>query len=388
MPKNLCLLGSTGSIGRSTLAVVEANPEYAVFALGAHQNVQSMLEQCRRHKPAIAVMTDPDAAQQLERQLRSEGSAVEVHAGATALESIAGHSQVDCVMAGIVGAAGLASALAAAREGKRLLLANKEALVMSGDLLLQAIAEGGGQLLPVDSEHNAIFQCLMGALDREAEVARLTLTASGGPFRQTPLEELKSVSPKQACAHPTWDMGPKISVDSATMMNKGLELIEASLLFDMPVDRIDVVIHPQSTVHSMVSFVDGSVLAQLGSADMRIPIAHALAYPGRIESGATPLALAEMGSLEFYAPEPERYPTLRLAREAAAAGGTAPTILNAANEVAVSAFLAGSLEFTGIASIVEEVLQKMPCEQASSLAIILGADEVARSTAKDLIIKQ
>jgi 1-deoxy-D-xylulose-5-phosphate reductoisomerase len=392
-PRRLCILGSTGSIGQSTLAVVDVNPEFEVTALSGHRNIDLLLQQCLKYHPKIAVVSRSEDAKNLAQSLRSAGSKVEVLWGADALSSAASDDSVDMVMAAIVGAAGLESTLAAARAGKTLLLANKESLVMSGDLLFREIKASGATLIPIDSEHNAIFQCLPQNLaGQSAEttkyVSKIALTASGGPFLDRPLNEFGDITPAQACKHPTWSMGRKISVDSATMMNKGLEFIEASLLFGLTPHQIEVLIHPQSTVHSLVYYKDGSVLAQLGSADMRIPIAYGMAYPGRIESGAAPLDLIAAGSLDFFEPDYERFPCLKLGIDAALQGGTTPTLLNAANEIAVEAFLAGQIKFIEIAELNEQVLSKIPCEPASSLAIIRTADLLARNITKELILKK
>jgi 1-deoxy-D-xylulose-5-phosphate reductoisomerase len=349
---NLAVLGATGSIGASTLDVVAAHPErYRVFALSAHASVDALLELCRVHRPRFAVLSG--VAGDSRARMRFKELGVELLFGSGALEQVAAHPDCDAVMAAIVGAAGLPSTLAAAAAGKRVLLANKEALVMAGPLIKRAARESGAQLLPVDSEHNAVFQCF----SERSLVRRIILTASGGPFRATPLEKLDAVTPDQACAHPNWVMGRKISVDSATMMNKGLEVIEAHWLFDVPAQSIEVVIHPQSIVHSLVEYVDGSVIAQLSNPDMRVPIAHALAHPQRIASGARPLDLTAMKNLSFERPDHERFPCLALAYEALRAGGTAPTVLNAANEVAVEAFLAGRLPFTAIPNVIEGSLR-------------------------------
>ncbi|MFT4749108.1 MAG: 1-deoxy-D-xylulose-5-phosphate reductoisomerase, partial [Pseudohongiellaceae bacterium] len=386
-PRRLSILGSTGSIGQSTLAVVDVNPEFEVTALSCHRNIDLLLQQCLKYHPKIAVVSRSEDAKNLAQSLRSAGSKVEVLWGADALSSAASDDSVDMVMAAIVGAAGLESTLAAARAGKTLLLANKESLVMSGDLLFREIKASGATLIPIDSEHNAIFQCLPQNLaGQSAEttkyVSKIALTASGGPFLDRPLNEFGDITPAQACKHPTWSMGRKISVDSATMMNKGLEFIEASLLFGLTPHQIEVLIHPQSTVHSLVYYKDGSVLAQLGSADMRIPIAYGMAYPGRIESGAAPLDLIAAGSLDFFEPDYERFPCLKLGIDAALQGGTTPTLLNAANEIAVEAFLAGQIKFIEIAELNEQVLSKIPCEPASSLAIIRTTDLLARNITK------
>ena len=376
----LAVLGATGSIGANTLDVVAGHPgRYPLFALTAHASAGALLELCRVHRPRYAVLsgTSEDAA--LRRQFRD--THVELLFGAAALEQIVTDAQCDAVMAGIVGAAGLASTLAAARAGKRVLLANKEALVMAGPLVMRAARESGAQLLPVDSEHNAVFQCLSDV----RSVRRIMLTASGGPFRSLPLDKLDGVTPEQACAHPNWVMGRKISVDSATMMNKGLEVIEARWLFDVDPGRIEVLIHPQSIVHSLVEYVDGSVIAQLSNPDMRVPIAHALAYPQRMASGARPLDLAGMGQLSFERPDPERFPCLPLAYAALRAGGSAPAALNAANEVAVNAFLDGSLPFSAIPAVIEATLNGMETTRAESLREILEVDALARRKARERI---
>jgi 1-deoxy-D-xylulose-5-phosphate reductoisomerase len=378
---NLAVLGATGSIGASTLDVVAAHPDrYRVFALSAHASADALLDLCRVHRPRYAVL----AGLAEDRAVRSRFNELEVELvfGRSALEELVTHAECHAVMAAIVGGAGLRSTLAAARAGKRVLLANKEALVMAGPLVMRAARESGAQLLPVDSEHNAVFQCFS---DKNS-VRKIILTASGGPFRATPLDQLGAVTPAQACAHPNWVMGRKISVDSATMMNKGLEVIEARWLFDVPAERIEVVIHPQSIVHSLVEYVDGSVIAQLSNPDMRVPIAHALAYPERIASGARPLDLTTMKQLSFERPDHQRFPCLALAYEALAAGGTAPAVLNAANEVAVEAFLAGRMPLTAIAAVIESTLQSIGATQADSLAQILEADAAARSKAGECVL--
>lgn len=333
-------------------------------------------------------MADAQAADQLAGMVKQTGLDTEILAGEEGLVTVSQLPQVDHVMAAIVGAAGLLPTLAAARSGKRILLANKEALVMSGPLFMEAVREHQAELLPIDSEHNAIFQCLppnmAGKLD-QAGVRQILLTGSGGPFRTLPVQELETVTPDQACAHPNWDMGRKISVDSATMMNKGLELIEACWLFDTTPDMIRIVVHPQSVIHSMVEYVDGSVLAQLGQADMRTPIAHALAWPGRMDSGVEPLDFLSVANLEFEAPDPRRFPCLGLAEQAARSGGTAPAILNAANEVAVAAFLNGQLSFTGIPAVVEAVLKQLAPQPVTGLEVILEADCSARAEAEQLV---
>jgi 1-deoxy-D-xylulose-5-phosphate reductoisomerase len=377
---NLAVLGATGSIGASTLDVMAGHPErYRVFALSAHASADALLELSRVHRPRFAVLSGVAESSPLFNRFRQHG--VELLFGAGALEQVAKHADCDAVMAGIVGAAGLPSTLAAARAGKRVLLANKEALVMAGPLVMRAARESGAQLLPVDSEHNAVFQCLS---DVKA-VRRIVLTASGGPFRALPLDRLDAVTPEQACAHPNWVMGRKISVDSATMMNKGLEVIEARWLFDLAPERIEVLIHPQSIVHSMVEYVDGSVIAQLSNPDMRVPIAHALAYPQRIASGARPLDLAAINDLSFERPDHRRFPCLPLAYAALRAGGTAPVALNAANEIAVQAFLAGHLPFSAIPRVIEATLESMAVTTAETLPEILEADAVARRKAGERI---
>ena len=373
---NLAILGATGSIGASTLDVAARHPErYRVFALSANGSADALLELCRRHRPRYAVLSGVPESASLKRQFSETGT--ELLFGAGALERIAALPETGAVMAAIVGAAGLASTLAAVRAGKRVLLANKEALVMAGALVMRAARDSGAQLLPVDSEHNAVFQCFSG---RKA-VRKVVLTASGGPFRSMAPESLHGVTPEQACAHPNWVMGRKISVDSATMMNKGLEVIEARWLFDLPPERIEVLIHPQSIVHSLVEYLDGSMIAQLSNPDMRVPIAHALAYPERIESGAQPLDLALARTLAIERPDERRFPGLRLAYAALKAGGTAPAVLNAANEVAVEAFLGGRLAFTGIAAVIADTLEALAADAAEDLASVLSADERARRAA-------
>jgi 1-deoxy-D-xylulose-5-phosphate reductoisomerase len=378
---NLAVLGATGSIGASTLDVVASHAErYRVFALSAHGSADALLDLCRTHRPRYAVLSGVPQ----DRAVRARFSELKVELlfGGGALEEVVTHADCDAVMAAIVGGAGLRSTLAAARAGKRLLLANKEALVMAGPLVMRAARESGAQVLPVDSEHNAVFQCFS---DKNL-VTKIILTASGGPFRATPIENLDAVTPDQACAHPNWVMGRKISVDSATMMNKGLEVIEAHWLFDLPAERIEVVIHPQSIVHSLVEYIDGSVIAQLSNPDMRVPIAHALAYPERIASGARPLELTAMKTLSFERPDHQRFPCLRLAYDALRAGGTAPAVLNAANEVAVQAFLAGRLPFTAIPGVIDATLQSLGAAPADSLAQILEADSMARSKAGERVL--
>lgn len=379
------VLGSTGSIGVNTLDVIGRHTDrYELVALAANKDVDRLREQCLRWRPRYAVMADPVAAGRLQELLAREAPGIEVLAGTDGLVHVATLPEVRQVMAAIVGAAGLLPALAAARAGKRVLLANKEALVMSGKIFMDAVRENGAELLPIDSEHNAIFQCMPPDFGRGLErvgVTRILLTASGGPFRTLALADLERVTPDQACAHPNWVMGRKISVDSATMMNKGLEIVEACWLFDTAAERVQVVIHPQSVIHSLVQYADGSVLAQLGNPDMRTPIAHALAWPQRMDSGVAPLDLPSVARLDFEEPDLGRFPCLRLAREAMAAGGTSTAILNAANEVAVAEFLAGRLRFTGIARVVEAALEALRPRPAASLEAVLDADREAREYA-------
>ena len=390
--QGIAVLGSTGSIGLSTLDVLRRHPDrYRVVALTAFSQVERLFEQISAFRPEVAVMVDPDAAAQLAERVRGAGLSTTVLAGAEALSEVVRLEEVDQVMAAIVGAAGLLPTLAAAEAGKRILLANKEALVMSGNLLLEATRRSGARLLPIDSEHNAIFQCLPDRFEQGLEavgVHQILLTGSGGPFRTLPLEQLAHVTPDQACAHPNWSMGRKISVDSATVMNKGLELIEACLLFRTTPDRIRIVVHPQSLIHSMVQYVDGSVLAQLGQPDMRTPIAHALAWPERMTAGVEPLDFYRVGNLDFEAPDPQRFPALRLAEAAARQGGTAPTVLNAANEVAVQAFLDGRIPFTRIAELVEAVMEAIEPVAATDLETILNVDRQAREAARQQLAQQ
>ena len=381
--EGLAILGSTGTIGANTLSVVSRHPgRYRVVALAARSSVETMEAQCREHRPEFAVLADETAAADLHGRLA--GTATTVLSGASALEEVVALPQVRHVLAGIVGAAGLLPTLAAARAGKRVLLANKESLVMSGRLFMKAIREGGAELIPVDSEHNAVFQCLPARPPR-AGVRRILLTASGGPFRDRSSCDLESVTPEAACAHPNWEMGPKISVDSATMMNKALEVIEACWLFDTVPDRVEVVVHPQSTVHSMVEYEDRSILAQLGTPDMRIPIAHALAWPERIDSGVPGLDFSVPLRLDFEPPDFGWAPCLRLGYEAARAGGTLPTVLNAANEVVVAAFLDRRAKFSAIPRVVEETLSRSVQREADNLDTILDEDAAAREIATALV---
>ena len=385
--KQITVLGATGSIGLSTLDVIARHPhDYRVFALTGFSRLAELERLCLLHRPCFAVVPTEEAASALRFGLQGAGLATEVLVGESGLCAVAAHPEVDAVMAAIVGAAGLKPTLAAVTAGKRVLLANKEALVMSGALFMQAVQAHGAQLLPIDSEHNAIFQCMPGDYARglgQVGVRRILLTASGGPFRNWPLERLAEASPQQACAHPNWSMGRKISVDSASMMNKGLELIEACWLFDARPAQVEVVIHPQSVIHSLVDYVDGSVLAQLGNPDMRTPIAHALAWPRRVDSGVAPLDLFAIARLDFEAPDERRFPCLRLARQAAEAGGSAPALLNAANEVAVAAFLDGRIRFDQIALMSESVLERIPAVEVRELEQVLAADAQARAVAHE-----
>nr|WP_243899037.1 1-deoxy-D-xylulose-5-phosphate reductoisomerase [Pseudomonas otitidis] len=390
-PLRVSVLGATGSIGLSTLDVIARHPQrYEVFAISGFSRLTELQALCIRHRPRFAVVPDASAARVLQDALISAGLDTRVLSGEAGLCEIAAHPDVDAVMAAIVGAAGLRPTLAAVEAGKRVLLANKEALVMSGALFIQAVRRHGAVLLPIDSEHNAIFQCLPGDYGRglvQVGVRRILLTASGGPFRETPLEALANVTPEQACAHPNWSMGRKISVDSASMMNKGLELIEACWLFDAAPSQVEVVIHPQSVIHSLVDYVDGSVLAQLGNPDMRTPIAHALAWPERVDSGVAPLDLFRVGRLDFQEPDEGRFPCLRLARQAAEAGGSAPAMLNAANEIAVAAFLGRRICFTEIASIIDQVLNREAALAVESLDAVVEADARARAAAQQWLVR-
>ncbi len=388
MTQALTILGATGSIGASTLDVIARHPDrFRVFALTAHRSADALLALCLRHAPRYAVLSGLTEDAGLRQRYAAAGCKTELLFGARALEQVAADPDCDVLMAAVVGAAGLAPALAGARAGKRLLLANKEALVMAGSFFMHAVRLSGATLLPIDSEHNAVFQCLpqeAGGASTRA-VRRILLTASGGPFRSAPIERLSHVTPDEACAHPNWVMGRKISVDSATMMNKGLEVIEARWLFDVVPECIEVLIHSQSIIHSLVEFVDGSVIAQLSNPDMRVPIAHALAFPERIDSGATSLDLATIGQLSFERPDALRFPCLGLAYSVLRAGGTAPALLNAANEIAVAAFLDGKLRYTAIPQVIEDVLARIPAVAADSLEIVLEADRSARRAAADSV---
>lgn len=389
--QRVTVLGSTGSIGTSTLDVIARHPErYSVHALTAHTSKESLLTQCLAHRPTVAVLHNEADAAWLRQQLKQAGLPTEVSAGPEALCEVARDASVDCVMAAIVGAAGLLPALAAAEAGKRVLLANKEALVMSGALFMNAVSRSGATLLPIDSEHNAIYQCLpsdhRGGLAKHG-VRQLLLTASGGPFRGWTAEDIAKVTPEQACAHPNWSMGRKISVDSATLMNKGLELIEACWLFDATPEQIQVVVHPQSVIHSMAAYHDGSVIAQLGNPDMRTPIAYGLAWPERIDAGVETLDLFQVARLDFEAPDEALFPCLNLARDAMLQGGVAPVVLNAANEVAVDAFLQHKLGFAEIGQLVAEVLSRPSEGCVESLESVLAADQRARDQAVELVTR-
>lgn len=387
--RGLAILGSTGSIGVNTLKVVALHPQrFRVAVLAAHSSWQVIVAQAQACNAETVVLVDPQAAASARAALRDAGCAARVESGPEALAEAVASTSVDIVMAAIVGAAGLPSTLAAVRAAKRVLLANKEALVMAGQLLMDEVRRAGAQLIPIDSEHNAIFQCMPGGyLPGEAArgVLRVILTASGGPFRCRDIASLEHVTPDEACAHPKWKMGRKISVDSATLMNKGLEVIEATLLFGLPESQVDVLVHPQSVVHSLVEYADGSMLAQLGAPDMRTPIAQALAWPDRFDSGVQSLDLAAVGQLAFEPPDHVRFPSLMLARAAARAAGTAPAVLNAANEVAVQAFLERRLNFTAIAAVIDKVLQRLGSSSVKSLGDVLDADAAARRLGLALI---
>jgi 1-deoxy-D-xylulose-5-phosphate reductoisomerase len=384
--QNVAILGATGTIGIQTLDVMSQHPKrFNVFALTANNNVKSMFALCQQHTPKYAVMLQVQAAKELDAQLKAASISTIVLHGEQALVEIAAHAEVDTVMAAIVGAAGLLPAMAAARSGKRILLANKETLVMAGNLFMRAVEEGGATLLPIDSEHNAIFQVMPNQRAKSLEkmgIKRVLLTASGGPFRNASLDDMRVVTREQALNHPNWVMGPKITIDSATMMNKGLEVIEAHWLFNASADQIDVVVHPQSVIHSMVEYNDGSVLAQLGNPDMRTPIAYGLGFPNRLESGVSSLDLVKIGRLDFLPPDFERFPCLRLAYDALKVGGTAPAILNAVNEIAVEAFLADRIGFMDIPSVIESVMATSAIEEVVSIEQLTKVDTEARQAAK------
>jgi 1-deoxy-D-xylulose-5-phosphate reductoisomerase len=387
--KGVAILGSTGSVGEHTLDVIARHPDrFRVVALGANRNVEKLADQCLRFRVPYAALADPAAAKRLDGELRARKAPTQVIGGADAMAEIAALPEVDSVMAAIVGAAGLRSTLAAAQAGKRLLLANKESLVMAGPLLMQTVRNSGAMLLPIDSEHNAVFQCLPPNTrcgEAPPGVKKILLTASGGPFLDADRARLDRVTPDEACAHPNWVMGRKISVDSATLMNKGLEFIEACLLFNVRPDQVEVVIHRESIVHSLVEYVDGSLLAQLGAPDMRTPIAHALAWPERVTSGVQSLDLVKVGQLRFEAPDLRRFPALALAQDAALAGGLRPASLNAANEVAVSAFLEGGLNFARIPAVIESVMATTSGGEIRDLNDVLAADAEARERASSFI---
>jgi len=377
--KNITILGATGSIGDSTLSVVALHPEkFNIFALSANTNWQKMQALCEKFQPNIVVMSDEASAEQLTKIV---GNHIQVLHGTEALNAIAAHDETDFVMAAIVGAAGMASSLSAAKAGKRIMLANKESLVLAGDIFMQAVHDNNAELIPVDSEHSAIFQCLQSG---KSGLSKIQLTASGGPFLHTPIAQLKAITPDEACTHPNWSMGRKISVDSATMMNKGLEVIEAYYLFNLPANNIDVVMHPQSIVHSSVYYNDGSTLSQLGNPDMRTVISYAMSYPNRVESGVAPLDLTQNSPLEFYKPDLEKFKCLQLAFNALKKGGSAMGTLNAANEVAVEHFLNGKIGFLDIAEVNERTLDTMPHRSIISLTDIIANDKTARETALEI----
>ena len=392
MPKlqQVTILGSTGTIGVNTLDVISQHPNrFAVFALTANKNVDALFNQCQKFSPQYAVMLEDQAAEQLSAKLKQAGSATEVLSGMAALEFVSAHEKVDAVMAAIVGSAGLKPSIAAAKAGKRILLANKETLVMAGSIFMQAVEQGRATLLPIDSEHNAIFQVMPH--DKRTSLIdgglkKIILTASGGPFRKASAEELKSVTLKQALNHPNWVMGPKITIDSATLMNKGLEVIEAHWLFNASAEQIEVVVHPQSVIHSMVEYIDGSVLAQLGNPDMRTPIAYALGYPTRLQSGVSSLDLFKIAQLNFEAPDTRKFPCLRLAFDALKAGGNAAAIMNAANEVAVEAFINEKIRFTDIPALIESVLENAQIKAVTDLEMLITSDQEARVAAEAWVI--
>jgi len=391
---NVCVLGSTGSIGVNTLDVIgRQHDKYTIFAISANQNVEKLYLQCQQYKPHFAVMNDCQSAEILRSRLKETNLNTEVLQGEQSLCDIAAHQKVDIVMAGIVGSAGLYSTLAAINAAKKVLIANKEPLVMIGQYLLERAAKTGAKILPVDSEHNAIMQSLPSDYcavnnNQIKGIKRILLTGSGGPFRQLPLDQFDSITPEQACAHPNWVMGPKISVDSATMMNKALELIEACVLFGLSQDKIDIILHPQSVIHSMVEYLDGSVIAQMGSSDMRIPIASALAWPERIESGADPLDFLNVSALEFEQPDLNRYPSLNIVRQVIETGGTAPTIMNAANEVAVAAFLDNQIAFTSIIRLIKKSLDKSDIQSNIDLESVINADRQTRTLVSQLMSQE
>ncbi|MBX9637394.1 MAG: 1-deoxy-D-xylulose-5-phosphate reductoisomerase [Nitrosomonas sp.] len=385
--RQITVLGSTGSIGESTLDVIARHPDrFQAFALTANHSVEKMLAQCQRFQPRFAVMLDTASAGQLADAIKAAGIQTEVLAGIESLEKVASLPEVDAVMAAIVGAAGIRPTFAAARTGKLVLLANKETLVMAGRIFMDLVKQHNATLLPIDSEHNAIYQSLPHHFNGNlaaAGISRILLTASGGPFRRAPLESLASVTPEEACAHPNWDMGQKISVDSATMMNKGLEVIEAHWLFEAPPEKIQVVIHPQSVIHSMVAYVDGSVIAQLGNPDMRTPIAHAMGFPERIESGVSALDMFKVAHLDFEEPDFKKFPCLKLAYQALAAGGNMPAVLNAANEIAVESFLKRRMPYTAIPAMIAHAMETVRQEEMVTLDDVLKTDTLARDVARN-----
>ncbi|MFV1997449.1 MAG: 1-deoxy-D-xylulose-5-phosphate reductoisomerase [Acidiferrobacterales bacterium] len=389
-PRGVAILGATGSIGVNTLDVISRHPDrFKAVILTANTQIDRLFEQCKQFQPRMAIMADLQSAERLQQRVNDAGLEIEVAAGIDSIGPAIKSNDIGIVMAAIVGAVGLKPTLAAVQAGKQVLIANKEPLVMCGDIFIAEAKRSGAMLLPIDSEHNAVFQCMPSAYqmgEPAVGVRRILLTCSGGPFRKVPVERLKDVTPEQACAHPTWDMGQKISVDSATLMNKGLEVIEACGLFGVPPDRVEVVIHPQSVIHSMVEYLDGSVLSQMGNPDMRIPITHALSWPDRIESGAEALDLIEIGRLDFERPDMAKFPCLRFAYEAAIEGGTAPAILNAANEVTVQAFLDKHIAFTDIAEIIDQVMQNTSTNAATTIDAIIEDDVRARLAARALIL--
>ena len=386
MKKKIAILGSTGSVGCSTLSVMQQHQQkYEVFALTAATNVEKMLAQCLQFTPKIAVMADEQAAEELAKKLTAKGSDTVVQGGQRALIEVVQNQDIDAVMVAIVGGVGLEPSLMAVKQGKQVMIANKEPLVMAGDLFMAEAKKSGAQILPIDSEHNAIFQCLPYPVVEKKHIRRLILTASGGPFLGKQWQDLQDVTPEQAIAHPNWKMGPKISVDSATMMNKGLELIEATHLFDLSAEKIDIMIHPQSVIHSMVEYIDGSHLAQLGSPDMCIPIAHALAFPERIESGAEPLDLARITNLNFQEPNWSEIPCLQLAKQVALTGGASPIVMNAANEIAVEQFINKTISFTEIYELIDKVIHSFDLSEPRSIGDVLTIDSNARKQAIELI---
>lgn len=395
MKRNVVVLGSTGSIGVNALDVISRHPDrFTCFGLSANTDVRTMLQQCLSYKPKYAVMTNREVAKRLRQELKSANLATQILDSQSALDQLSREADVHVVVSGIVGAAGLLSTMAAVKAGKTVLIANKEPLVMLGNEIVDLAKATGATLLPLDSEHNAIFQCLPAPVEQHAHgdlltrgIRKLILTGSGGPFRQLALDEFVNITPEQACAHPNWSMGKKISVDSATMMNKGLELIEACALFDLPPEKIDIVIHPQSAIHSMVEYVDGSILAQMGCADMRVPIAHALGWPDRIDSGAASLNLVELARLDFSAPDYQRFPLLTLSTQAAQQGGTLPTVLSAANEVAVEAFLKQQIAFNTIYELIDDAMQTLGSSTDRSLESVLEVDQKARQIAVKTALK-